>query len=98
MMWPTLSPVASRRPSGEIAQAKSIEGKWCGVSSSWPRSSWISRPLSTSQSRQTMSSATLATTRAVGRGRDAADPLAVGIDRADLASRDSMFHQISRPS
>ena len=56
-MWPTLSPVARRRPSGEIAQAKSIEGKWVGVSSSWPRSSWIKRPVSTSQSRQTMSSA-----------------------------------------
>ena len=39
-----------------------------------------SRPEAASQSRQTMSSATLATNGAVGRGRDAANPLAMGID------------------
>ena len=97
-MWPTLSPVASRRPSGEIAQAKSIEGKWCGVSSSWPRSSWINRPVSASQSRQTMSSATLATIAAVGRGRHARGSTCGGASTARIFEPDSTSHQISRPS
>ena len=96
-MWPTLSPVARWRPSGEIAQAKSIEGKWVGVSSAWPRSSWINRPLATSQSRQTMSSATLATTLPSG----VAATRRIHLRWASTSrtfERDSMFHQIKRPS
>ena len=82
---------------GRDRQAKSIEGKWVGVSSSCPRSSWIIRPLSTSQTRQTMSSATLATMRAVGRGRDARIHLRWA-STSRIFDRDSMFHQIKRPS
>ena len=81
MTCPTLSPVARKWPSGEIAQAKSIEGKWCGVFSSWPRSSWMRRPEATSQSRQTMSSATLARTLPSGAAATMSDPLAMGVDR-----------------
>src|SRR5262245_3114127 len=62
----TLSPVARYLQSWEDVRAWSIEQQWFGVISLCPFSSWTTLPVAAFHTRQTMSSATLATSLPLG--------------------------------